>query len=154
MELKTYTSILGNGNISLPQVTDSYSVSTTDSYSCNYVNEINDKFNYTQEEQRIGTWIDGKPIYRKVVVYTGAKSNYLTVPHGISNFETVINITGKVGCRILHTAYSSNGTLNTNNFFAFIYLVDTTNIEISLSNFFAEQRDPLIFILEYTKTTD
>lgn len=37
------TSILGNGNISLPQVTDSYSASTTDSYSCNYVNEINDK---------------------------------------------------------------------------------------------------------------
>lgn len=29
--------------ISLPQVIDSYSASTTDSYSCNYVNEINDK---------------------------------------------------------------------------------------------------------------
>lgn len=37
------TSILGNGNISLPQVTDSYSVSTTDSYSCNYVNGLNGK---------------------------------------------------------------------------------------------------------------
>ena len=37
------TSILGNGNISLPQVTDSYSASTTDSYSCNYVNGLNGK---------------------------------------------------------------------------------------------------------------
>ncbi len=35
------TSILGSGNISLPQVTDSYSASTTASYSCNYVNGLN-----------------------------------------------------------------------------------------------------------------
>ena len=32
----------------------------------NVVNANDDKFNYTQEEQRIGTWIDGKPLYRKV----------------------------------------------------------------------------------------
>lgn len=40
------TSILGSGNISLPQVTDSYSASTTDSYSCNYVNGLTGKILY------------------------------------------------------------------------------------------------------------
>lgn len=40
------TSILGSGNISLPQVTDSYSASTTDSYSCNYINGLTGKILY------------------------------------------------------------------------------------------------------------
>ena len=45
------------------QVVNGYSTSSRDSYSCNYVNNIN---TYSNDEIRIGTWIDGKPIYRKV----------------------------------------------------------------------------------------
>lgn len=44
------------------QIHDAYSTSTTDTYSCNY---INNKLIYSKNEQVIGTWL-GKPLYRKV----------------------------------------------------------------------------------------
>ena len=109
---------------------------------------------YSTDETRIGTWIDGKPLYRKVVVYTGTKTNFVQVPHGISNFKEIINISGKIADRILPTAYGATGTLNTSNYFAFIYLVNSTNIEISISNYLTSSSSPIILILEYTKTTD
>ena len=33
----------------------------------NIVNKVDNKFNYSTEEQMIGTWIDGKPLYRKYI---------------------------------------------------------------------------------------
>ena len=117
--------------------------------------KINPKLNkYSTTEQTIGTWIDGKPLYRKVVVYTGTKSNFVQIPHGISNFKEIINVSGKIADRILPTAYGATGTLNTSNYFAFIYLVNPTNIEISISNYLITSSSPIILILEYTKTTD
>ena len=68
-------------------VGDLADLKTTDVSSVvNAINEINDKFNYTQEEQRIGTWIDGKPIYRKVYVVTS--TNMITT--GIS-WDTIVD---------------------------------------------------------------
>lgn len=40
------------------------SISKKDAYSCDYINKLN---TYSTEEQIIGTWINGKPLYRKVV---------------------------------------------------------------------------------------
>ena len=57
----------------------------------NVVNANDDKFNYTQEEQRIGTWIDGKPVYRKVLsgmVFDGTRN------HNISNIDNITSIDG------------------------------------------------------------
>jgi hypothetical protein len=39
------------------------SSSKKDAYSCDYVNKLN---TYSEEEQIVGFWIDGKPLYRKV----------------------------------------------------------------------------------------
>lgn len=74
------------------QVVDGYSTSTTDSYSCNYVNNIN---TYSTDETRIGTWIDGKPIYRKVI-NTGALPTLggKVINHNISNIDYVCKIEG------------------------------------------------------------
>lgn len=50
---------------------------------------------YSKEEVQIGTWIDGKPIYRKVVEY-GALHNQegmKYIEHGISNIDKITNIT-------------------------------------------------------------
>lgn len=51
------------------QVVDGYSTSTTDSYSCNYVNGLN---TYKTTEQRVGTWTNGKPIYQITLDYSTA----------------------------------------------------------------------------------
>lgn len=49
------------------QTVNQYSESTQDSYACDYINKQN---TYSTTEQRIGTWIDGKPLYQKVVKET------------------------------------------------------------------------------------
>ena len=67
------------------QVVDGYSTSTTDSYSCNYVNNIN---TYSTNEIRIGTWIDGKPIYRKVYI----ENNPTTGEWAYINTDNTYNI--------------------------------------------------------------
>ena len=59
---KTSQSVATTGKI-----VNSASESTEEAYSCNYINNMN---TYSTDEVRSGTWIDGKPIYRKVI--TGA----------------------------------------------------------------------------------
>lgn len=48
---------------------DAYSTSTTDTYSCNYINKAILE-EYSTTETRIGTWM-GKPLYRKVLSTVG-----------------------------------------------------------------------------------
>lgn len=70
------------------EVVDSYSTSTTDAYSAHYVNNLN---TYSTSEQRIGTWVNGKPIYRKVIA-VDFPTNTLTIisyPHNISNIQMI-----------------------------------------------------------------
>ena len=74
------------GTIPENKIMDTYSSSNTDTYSCNQVNKMNF---YSTTEQRIGTWINGKPLYRKVIdvpisSITGAGT---MVAHGVSNLD-------------------------------------------------------------------
>ena len=45
--------------------------------------------NYSTEEQVVGTWIDGKPLYRKVVIIDNP-SNKMTF--SIANIDEAINV--------------------------------------------------------------
>lgn len=58
-------------------IDDLTSTSSTDALSANMGRELNEKIEnidvleeYSTEETKIGTWIDGKPIYRRVVEFT------------------------------------------------------------------------------------
>ena len=139
--------------ISLPQVTDSYSASTTDSYSCNYVNEINDKFNYTQEEQRIGTWIDGKPIYRQVINTTGDSSQGQTIAT-ISNIDNIVNMFGWVKNGNMHRSCST-AFFGSTAWASQLYR-DSQYIIVECGSNFASFKNgaTITLICEYTKTTD
>ena len=67
--------------------------------------------NYSTEEQVIGTWIDGSPIYRKVIVMpksafgsgTATSGNVITYAHGINNLDLVI----KFDCFWEDTSYDN-----------------------------------------------
>jgi hypothetical protein len=102
---------------------------------------------YSTIETRIGTWIDGKPLYRKVI--TGTKNHNATL---MSNISELVNCygTGTSGTnkRILpyyeyynNTKYAINVYQNGSNIKAEIDLGGT-------------QTSKLNIILEYTKTTD
>ena len=76
------------------------STSTTDALSANMGRELNEKINniafideYSTEEQRIGTWIDGKPIYRKTLSM-GSISGSAVYSHGIDNLHRVVHAFG------------------------------------------------------------
>lgn len=109
------------------------------------------KENYSTEEQIIGTWIDGKPLYRKVInVGTLPNSTSKAVAHGAANIDRIVYFKG--------SAYQSSGLTITLPFISTVganmitMTVDKTNITtqagINRTNFTA------IVILEYTKTTD
>lgn len=70
-------------------VQTSYSSSNSDTYSCNYVNEAI-KDTYSTTEQVVGTWINGKPIYRRV--FSGTYNHGATL---ISNVATMVNAYGE-----------------------------------------------------------
>lgn len=114
------------------------------------------KQNYSTKEQVIGTWIDGKPIYRKVVSFTtGSSAGDLDIPHGISNFEHIINAYGYTHrtsdneCRLIPSFYRNSD----NNLYAIvIYLISATKVQLS----YGSQRTNMkgYIVLEYTKTID
>lgn len=105
--------------------------------------------NYSTSEQVIGRWIDGKPIYRKVV-NLGALPNATSkqVAHNISNMGSVVTLRGMVtDYRFFPLPFVA-----TSNAYAISIFADTTNINVMTGN----DRSNLtgFVIIEYTKTTD
>lgn len=125
-------------------------------------NELYDNFNiknkeeYSFTEQVIGTWIDGKPLYRKVINATPtiSSSSYQTISikHNISDLKNIhkcnafLHNTGNTQTYILPAETSATKAIG-------ISEINSTNIIMyskndTWSGWIAE------IILEYTKTTD
>ena len=107
---------------------------------------------YNTDETIIGQWIDGKPIYRKVL--NGSFVSPYSVAHGISGLNEVIRLDGFVKSssttRSLNLAYfddaSWNSALSINENYAIV--------EAGTSFISAHDGYPYKIIIEYTKTTD
>ena len=89
---------------STAQVKNAETNSTEDVYSCNYVNqkveEISTLSNYSEEEQVVGTWLDGKTLYRKIVNFGAFPNNSSKeVAHNITNLSQV--------CYFIYTWFDS-----------------------------------------------
>lgn len=115
---------------------------------------------YSTTERLIGTWIDGKPLYEKTVQVTSIPNNNMTdTAHGISNIDTIVDISGT-----LHTLASvaSNNTwtqiprIQDNATNANIGIeVNNTNIRLKgRTQNYAEIFDKAYVTIQYTKTTD
>ena len=110
------------------------------------INEVNNKFNYSTEEQVIGTWTNGKPLYRKIVFGNVPQSNYYpTVATGITNLDKVVSIS-------LCLAYGDNrqyfASVRYNNY----YLSKENDNQITIVA--PEIEGDATFTIYYTKTTD
>lgn len=58
----------------------------------NIEEEINKLNTYSTEEQIVGTWIDGKPLYEKTIIKTGGLSTGdNNIEHGINGLKHVID---------------------------------------------------------------
>lgn len=126
------------------QIHDAYSTNTTDTYSCNY---INNKFIYSKNEQVIGTWL-GKPLYRKVIEYTFLEANKDNTVTTIPNLEYFTKIEGffieGINRFLVPYSYNNEG-IN-------CYTSDNTLYEIH--NYSFPNNKTAFITIEYTKTTD
>ena len=107
---------------------------------------------YSTNEVRVGTWIDGKPLYRKVIVYDGAAipSGNKLIPHNISNidYRTIKDFVFALsnGAYYCNTAGSYA--------YAFPFEISSSDIQIYIGTDWANVFPKAYFTLEYTKTTD
>lgn len=126
-------------------IVSTFSSSSTNGYSCNYINDLN---SYSTSEIRIGTWIDGKPIYRKVYKITQIPSLNTATSLDISslNVSRCIKLRG-------WTYSSSFGYIDMyfyNNDYNYVRLENNSTVYYKRGYDASE----IYFILEYTKTTD
>ena len=98
---------------------------------------------YSTREARIGTWTDGKPLYRKVINMGNLGNNTAkTSPHGLTN-SLIKNIGGGASNGSIHigiSGWNDEVYLDTNN-----VVWNTKSNRSSYTGY---------VILEYTKTTD
>lgn len=110
---------------------------------------------YSTEEQVIGTWIDGKPLYEKTFAKNNVEVyNGYSFAHGISNLELVTDL----------KVFMKNSAQYQDNLFIPInsdmsvnigFRANETYIKATGSNNFGPLSDRYwYFIIQYTKTTD
>ena len=145
------------GTIPDNKIMDTYSPSNTDTYSCNQVNKMN---SYSTTEQKIGTWINGKSIYRKVIEVPSSvfTSTYVSYDHNISNLDTVITVKANWYDSQGYCWRSMPSSYHASADWASQILVKSAQIifEIGSSAYTRIQTksEKVAVILEYTKTTD
>ena len=121
------------------------------------MDNVVDPYTYSTTETRIGTWIDGKPIYRKTFSGNTTAGNTLSLASGItaSTIDTVVRVYG------MRTAVGSTTTdsiemydTNTSDYFKYWVRENNTShaytVEIRSTSASYRYR----VTVEYTKTTD
>lgn len=118
--------------------------------------EQNNQDFYSTEETKIGTWIDGKPLYRKVYQSSEFLNRYY-IP--MNNVDTIVDINGMVKrsdydiyCKIPYRT----GEASWNTSFGNINIYNN-RIETDLlygSSFSTTNFSSIVITVEYTKTTD
>lgn len=113
---------------------------------------------YSTTEKVIGTWVDGKPLYEKIVqgtTITGGQNDY--VNHNIQNLDTLVDscvmthFSDNGYWRKLNFAYNNGGT---GNDWLGGYAVNSTQIIFQIGVSYASYLDKWYATLQYTKTTD
>ena len=130
-----------NTTPTMASIVDDYSTSTQDGYSCNYFNDCNA---YSTTEINTGkTWIDGKPIYRKVIQATDIDTEFST---GVSNIDKLWF------CNSGSYIYWSNDYFYEIGRADFYYQKSTNKIKADAAS--VANNWSCVLTIEYTKTTD
>ena len=153
-EMKSSGETEVNVNVNLPDTAFPVDEVTSGNMHSVTSNAVAKAMSYSTSEVNTGKkWIDGKPIYRKVVD-CGALPNatYKYVNHNISNLEAFINIS------VISSTASGSGTMlpyvNPNILTTQIsYTYSKTQIELRTATDYSSYINTYA-ILEYTKTTD
>ena len=110
---------------------------------------------YSTQEQVVGTWIDGNPIYEKTLYISSPQTGDTAIPHGITNPGMLISAKG--------SAYAGTGfgwmnipTASTSSTYMLnLYGFDATNIHLEVGSAYSGSvalQDTYVTI-QYTKAT-
>ena len=107
---------------------------------------LDSQSNFPTNEQVIGTWIDGKPVYRKVITFQTIDGD-LFIDERSLNIKRIINMYGAVG---------PDNDQKPINFYFYGYSIST---RFSSNNLYIFTSTPYAYlegyvVIEYTKTTD
>lgn len=122
--------------------------------------ELKEKFDYSTEEKVVGTWIDGKPIYRKVYYATYPSTIIDTnINIGFNNWDEVITLKGLSFSTSDHSVFPIPGIRYYQGTLAGLQLsIVDRNSDWKPNTFYVYTEnfaiDKCIIIFEYTKTTD
>ena len=115
-------------------------------------NAVASALSYSETEQKTGGyWIDGKPIYRKVVSSKLPNNTTKTIAHSISNISQITKLSGLLNINSNNTLFVALGLEDPNDKYTY-YTVDKTNI-VAYTNWDGSSTT-CYFVIEYTKTTD
>lgn len=110
------------------------------------------KHNYSTEEQIVGTWIDGKPIYEKTLVITSFTGGDSTVNHNIENMDVTT-------ARVIDGYYLVFGSVPippncyyNADAYTTTYIDNNTTIHLRLGNTWTCTK--VVITIQYTKITD
>lgn len=114
------------------------------------------KHNYSTDEQVVGTWIDGKPLYEKTLHFT--KTGKISAGFDVSDIILEIYNLKSVDGYFIYTFATDNiiATVPYGRYFA-VYTNTTNNTYTATvySDFTSNTADFEFFItIQYTKTTD
>ena len=144
--------VVNNNADAIPNVRNGNYNSTTDTYSCDYLNDFIYDVYSTDEVKTNKVWIDGKSIYRTVIKSTSTISANTNpnIPLGldlttIDDFTKIETIAKQKDANVWFTASTNNSASD-----RLSHYINNNNMTIRNSWDF----DKLIIILEYTKTTD
>ncbi len=112
---------------------------------------------YSTTEQKTGAhWIDGKPIYRKVIDWGDMPSNTTAVskPHGITNMLDVVKIFGiyKTSLQPSNPQYGCIPIVNPTPEYQTGVWINRTDLTLRSGDNRSNYRAWIV--IEYTKTTD
>lgn len=117
-------------------------------YVKDLITKVLKKFNtYSTDEKLIGFWIDGKPLYRKILTgtTTGSVDSYYSLS-GI-NYDIITNIKVLVNTPDYVVDLSTYSNTGQNG-----VLIEKSQNRLRISNNnYAFYNSPVIIILEYTK---
>lgn len=119
--------------------------------------------NYSTEEQIVGTWIDGKPLYEKTLILNNISlgtSDSSGVVHGIENIDQAFVFFAYYkdsDNSIFNNKYSTaiGSARGGNGCYQVPLCIGETHIwSLASDTFTAKASRTWIFVLRYTKTTD
>lgn len=115
---------------------------------------INNGMTYSTNEQVVGKWIDGKPLYQKTVITAVPNNTQVSYPHGIANIDNVVSLTG--GILVISDGYLLPANITGTDVNANAYRVSAGRSDIIIKTYFngSSSNYAGYFTIQYTKTTD